>query len=83
MRIRAAGSSGVGIAANGVLLQVVKPDYPGCPGAQMPCWKYAAGRHSVDCCSAHPQGFGGFVECDLSTLSAFAIAIHRNAMRVT
>lgn len=42
--------------------------------------KHAADHHSVGGRSAHLQSFGGFLERDLAALSAFAVAINRNAV---
>src|SRR5215469_2474490 len=74
---------GLGITAHGVQLQVNEPDYPGRPGAQLLPGNHAVGHHSVGRRSTHLQGFGGFVERDLAALRTFALAINRNAMRVS
>jgi hypothetical protein len=68
---------------HGILLQVSKADYPGCPGAQLLGWKHAGDDHSVGRRSAYFQNIRSLIKHHLAALGTFAFTIGRNAIGVS
>ena len=79
-RYRAPRPSGLGVAADGVLVQVGKSDYPGCPGAQLLGWKHAGDDHSVGRGAAYLQKTRDLIKHDFAALGTLAFAIDRNTV---